>query len=68
MSDENADTEIWMPALFIHLAVGRALVEKGVLTKDEIQMELLKMGKGKGSRDPVIAKAVEDAISAVAKW
>lgn len=68
MSEGNVDTELWMPAFFIHLAVGMALVQKGLLTKDEIRFELLKMTKGKDNRDPVIAKALEEAIAAVAKW
>lgn len=62
----NVDQDLWLPALFMNLAIGRALVEKGVLSKEEVLRELRMIEKGNGN--PEIEKAVRDAMTSVSKW
>jgi hypothetical protein len=62
----NSDIDLWLPALFTNLAVGRSLVRKGLLSKDEIVNELYLLEIRR--TDPVIAKAIIDAETVVQRW
>ncbi len=64
MTPENV-LEIAAPAVFIAVAVGKALVAKGLLSKAEVIAQLNKVG---ASDNKEIDAALKDAKAAVLGW
>jgi hypothetical protein len=66
MSVSSDEVSLWLPGLLVSIAVGRALVARGVLSKDDVLKEL---NRPQGETDdPLLIKARDDSVTIVSNW